>query len=728
MRRRPRMSAPLVFAGLYLLIAATSAHSQCFCNGCTGGSSLLPSCPKCNVAWQAEDSIAACPAGDSVLMRSPHTTHPHPSRLRITVHYEDNFCNPRVGVAPESIYVTYQIISGNLKVNDKGTNIYADDSTDGYGNTRITIPSFSGCGKVRIRLFVSGIYIGVNDRVVRTTDFDADGRTLLGSDCLISTCDVGYDPLSDCFHVNNHEKHWRRNALHGTPVRRTNLCEASCAVGVPYNGASVSFWSPNGRWISFTIGVKYTPTLADCKVYLAASDPKDGNYLRQFTFDTDPDSNFRDYDPSWSPLEDQIVFDRSDWKILGKGIPGVAGVADTVLFLVTASGSLFDRGDLTPALSPNGQWVAFSRKDQQTKAFNLWKIKTTGGGAVQLTNTLSVADFYPRWSPDGKWITFDREFASIPGLAPPHAIYKVKDNGDSLQAVYLPDTSTTIAATPAYSADGLIVTGAIGTRSMTVKDTRTHTLDPALSSAQMKPILNYPDPQFAVIGNNPLLSPVLSPDGTRLQLNAAQVWVARRNMSLPPRITQVGTQGVVDSTARVFINAIQGLQTTITITSTDTEGDTRTCAAYFLEDGMTFDPGTCTLTWMPSAPIGSKFYVKFQVTTPSGGTDVVIAVLTVVSSLRAGPERAGLMERPDGPNPTRGRFALTASLIPGANARLTVFDLGGRQIALVRGPAGTQLVWEGRDRSGALVAPGVYPYRMEVGKYHRQEGKVVVVR
>ena len=264
------------------------------------------------------------------------------------------------------------------------------------------------------------------------------------------------------------------------------------------------------------------------------------------------------------------------------------------------------------------------------------------------------------------------------------------------------------------------------------EDEKTYTFDPSLTPTTMKPILNYDDPRFTypafAQGVDPLPSPVLSPDGTRLLLSTQQMWTARRNMNLPPRITQVGSQGIVDSTARVFISPSQGLPTTITVSATDPDPDSLYCDAFFLADGMTFNPSNCTLSWTPSAPVGTKFYVKLQFRTRSGGTDAVIAVLTVASTA---PQSRVVMtaagKEPDGPNPTSGRFALTAPLVPRAIASLFIFDLAGRRIARVNGPSGTQLVWNGRDRAGLTVQPGIYLYRMEVGQ-RRLEGKVVVVR
>ena len=69
---------------------------------------------------------------------------------------------------------------------------------------------------------------------------------------------------------------------------------------------------------------------------------------------------------------------------------------------------------------------------------------------------------------------------------------------------------------------------------------------------------------------------------------------------------------------------------------------------------------------------------------------------------------------------------MTAPFVRGATAALWVFDLAGRRVAVIRGRSGSRLVWDGKDRGGRRVAPGLYLYRMEVGR-HRQEGKVVVL-
>src|SRR5438093_9147393 len=101
-----------------------------------------------NVAWSFRDSVIGCPAGDSV-------SATHPSRLRIVVAYLRDTNLPAVGVPPESIWVDVGTATGNLRVNDQGGRVFADDSTDASGQTRITLPSFSGCGTFDFVLRVS---------------------------------------------------------------------------------------------------------------------------------------------------------------------------------------------------------------------------------------------------------------------------------------------------------------------------------------------------------------------------------------------------------------------------------------------------------------------------------------------------------------------------------------------------------------------------------------------
>jgi hypothetical protein len=72
------------------------------------------------------------------------------------------------------------------------------------------------------------------------------------------------------------------------------------------------------------------------------------------------------------------------------------------------------------------------------------------------------------------------------------------------------------------------------------------------------------------------------------------------------------------------------------------------------------------------------------------------------------------------PNPFTTSLALTLAVPRSGEARVRVFDLLGHEVAtLARGPmgAGRQTVgWDGRDRTGRAVPPGVYLVRAELGR------------
>lgn len=63
----------------------------------------------------------------------------------------------------------------------------------------------------------------------------------------------------------------------------------------------------------------------------------------------------------------------------------------------------------SPAVSPDGKWVAFTvtkyDKAANTRSRNLWLVPTSGGALRQLT-TSAKTDDHPSWSPDGKHIAF----------------------------------------------------------------------------------------------------------------------------------------------------------------------------------------------------------------------------------------------------------------------------------------------------------------------------------
>jgi hypothetical protein len=70
---------------------------------------------------------------------------------------------------------------------------------------------------------------------------------------------------------------------------------------------------------------------------------------------------------------------------------------------------------------------------------------------------------------------------------------------------------------------------------------------------------------------------------------------------------------------------------------------------------------------------------------------------------------------------------LTTPARPGRIAQLSIFDVGGRRVAAIRGPSGTTLVWDSRTSAGRPARGGIYLYHIEIGA-ESHDGKFVVVR
>jgi TolB protein len=63
--------------------------------------------------------------------------------------------------------------------------------------------------------------------------------------------------------------------------------------------------------------------------------------------------------------------------------------------------------DSWPAFSPDGEWIAFTRKSvQANEGKQMWLMRPNGSEAVNLTQSPEIHYGPPTWSPDGRFLTF----------------------------------------------------------------------------------------------------------------------------------------------------------------------------------------------------------------------------------------------------------------------------------------------------------------------------------
>ena len=150
-------------------------------------------------------------------------------------------------------------------------------------------------------------------------------------------------------------------------------------------------WSPDGRWLSYV-----APSDQGIQIY----NVEDGRSL---------------IIPSrmgglgvWSPQGDSILV--TDVQRQNEGF------AVHLLRADPGSGQLVDLSgeeerveDSSPAWSPDGAWIALTRKAAgASMGKQIWLMRPDGSEAQGLTNDTDIHHGLPAWSPDGRYLTFQR--------------------------------------------------------------------------------------------------------------------------------------------------------------------------------------------------------------------------------------------------------------------------------------------------------------------------------
>lgn len=125
------------------------------------------------------------------------------------------------------------------------------------------------------------------------------------------------------------------------------------------------------------------------------------------------------HDPSIAPGDSQVVFTAQDYDgqsdlyrvtITAAGSQGASGASGAARAggtrrLERLTHDDFD--DVDPAVSPDGEWVAFSSDRCEAGGSKaLFRLSLVDGRLEQLTFPPSGSDQQPAWSPDGRWLAF----------------------------------------------------------------------------------------------------------------------------------------------------------------------------------------------------------------------------------------------------------------------------------------------------------------------------------
>ena len=164
---------------------------------------------------------------------------------------------------------------------------------------------------------------------------------------------------------------------------------------------------------------------ANYEIYTVA---EDGTDLRRLT-----SNSVEDHTPAFSPDGQQIAFTRTR-----RGVSQIFVMAhDGTNVRRLTSGA---RSSALPDWSPDGEWIVFTRYFASQEQSELFKVPAAGGTAVRLTKTPG-REFAAEWSPDGRHIAYtvwnpSRELFGIGVMRPGGAGRRVLINNPRAEQGY----------------------------------------------------------------------------------------------------------------------------------------------------------------------------------------------------------------------------------------------------------------------------------------------------